>query len=307
MIRCTGLRPSPGSRSVGQRCHHLAIGRVRRVQTERGVYVDGPMCGRCWRELLAADAGPLAAAADPYAPTWVLRLVVSGGAPELTNAVAGRGSAKLPRSVRRQLATGGVRVPPGVGVLEVARWVRVSRHGHAREAMWIPAAGVIALVGVVAVVVLTRPDDGSADDPSPSSSSIASTTSIGASTSSMADPTSTMPETTTDMWSLPPLTVAPMVAPTSRATVPPATTAAPTTTAAPVVKTVSVQLGAGCTKVAYEAAAGVSAVVLQRNGVQVAAGTTAAQWSGSPAEAATWTARLTVSGAWSGSFQWEGC
>ena len=25
------------------------------------------------------------------------------------------------------------------------------------------------------------------------------------------------------------------------------------------------------------------------------------------AEAATWTARLTVSGAWSGSFQWEGC
>jgi hypothetical protein len=72
-------------------------------------------------------------------------------------------------------------------------------------------------------------------------------------------------------------------------------------------KTVSVPLGAGCTRVAYEAVAGVLSVVLSRDGLQVASGSMTAEWSGSPSAAATWTARLTVAGSWSGAFQWEGC
>lgn len=271
---------------------------------------------RCWRELLSSDAGPVAAATDPYAPSWVLNLVVAGGASELTNTVAARGSSKLPRSARRRLAAMGVRVPSGVGVLEVARWARASRHGNSRAWAWVAAASAVTIVlaagGVVATVVMSDTDHGAQGTATASASSVPLTNAVEPSTGSVVESSSSV-AASSDVESggvastLPPGTTAAVAVPTTRATVPSATTTAPTTTTAPVMKTVSVPLGAGCTRVAYEAVAGVSSVVLSRDGVQVASGLMAAEWSGAPSAAATWTARLTVAGSWSGAFQWEGC
>jgi hypothetical protein len=314
VIRCTGLRTSSASQVVGTRCRRIAPGRVRRVHTERGMYIDGPLCGRCWRGLLASDAGPLAAATDPYAPAWVLNLVVAGGASELTGAVAARGSSRLPRSVRRRLAARGVRVPSGVGVLEVARWARTSRHGDSRGLVIAVSAVsiVLAVGGVVAAVVMSDTDHGAQGTATASASSVPLTNAVEPSTSPVVESSSSIPASA-DIESggvestLSPGTTAAVAVPTTRAAVPSATTTAPTTTTAPVMKTVSVPLGAGCTRVAYEAVAGVLSVVLSRDGLQVASGSMTAEWSGSPSAAATWTARLTVAGSWSGAFQWEGC
>ncbi len=296
---------------MGHRCWHVAVGRVRRVQTERGVYVDGPLCGRCWRELLASDAGPASAAADPYAPRWVLSLVMSGGSPELVGAVAARGAARLPRSVRRRLAAAGVRVPQGVGVVEVARWVRVSRHGRSRMSAWpMLVAGAFVVAGVVAAVVLTRPAD---DEAGASASSTTSVTSLPSTTdvssSSVPEPSSSVPSSTSVevAVSMPAAPSGQGVTTTVRTTLAPSTTTAPSTTAVPVVKTVSVSLGAGCTRVSYESTSGVLSVALLRDGDQVASGSTSATWSGPASASATWSARLTVSGTWAGSFWWEGC
>lgn len=75
--------------------------------------------------------------------------------------------------MRRRLSAAGVRVPQGVGVVEVARWVRVSRHGHQRSALVPATIGLVALVGAAVAVVLTRSgDDGAA---ATSSSSVVST------------------------------------------------------------------------------------------------------------------------------------
>ena len=263
------------------------------------------MCGRCWRELLATEAGPFAAAADPYAPRWVLRLVVAGGAPELLQAVAARGATQLPRQIRRRIRSAGFSVAPGRGTVEVARWARVSQHGHGGLPPWAFVVGATAISGAAVAAVLVRSNG---DGSQASMTTPTTMTSTLESSSSMVDAYSTVPATTISPASSTTTdAIDHVVSPTTRATTPSTTTTPPMTTAAPAVKTVSVILGAGCTRVAYEATKGVTAVVLLEDGTQVASGVTSAEWSGTPSTGATWSARLTVSGAWSGAFQWEGC
>ena len=305
MIRCTGLRASDSSHSVGRRCRHFALGRVRRVQTERGSYIEGAMCGRCWRELLATDAGPLAAAADPYAPRWVLRLVVSGGDGELLQAVAARGSGRLPRSIRRRLTAGGVAVSRGRGVVEVARWARVSQHGRVGVQPWAVVLVATTMVGAASVAVLLR-SKGS-DGSEAAGTTVFMQTSVTGTATTVTGTSSSSPESTVISAATSSDSANHVVSPTLRVTTTSTTTTPPVTTAAPVVKTVSVVLGAGCTRVAYESSKGVTAVVLLEDGAEVASGATSAEWRGAPSSGATWSARLTVAGAWAGAFQWEGC
>lgn len=263
------------------------------------------MCGRCWRELLATDAGPLAAAADPYAPGWVLGLVVSGGDGELLQAVAARGSGRLPRSIHRRLTAGGVAVLPGRGVVEVARWARVSQHGRVGGPPWVVLLVATTMVGAASVAVLLRSNGSGGGEAA--GTTVLTQTSVSDTAATVTSISSSSPESIQTSAPTSSDSASHVVSPTTRATTTSTTTTPPVTTAAPTVKTVSVVLGAGCTRVAYESTKGVTAVVLLEDGAEVANGATSAEWRGAPSSGATWSARLTVAGAWAGTFQWEGC